>query len=184
MCNWENFLKTNKTPYNNSLRLFLLCLVYRESKIELNSWLLGHAMSAMHKKTPIVAIWLLTKLWNQGEKLLCLTPCPSTGDDSNNSGGGFTFWLMAAGSVRCWFLLKSVWLSSCNLHNFFMRMLIEYHGNSDHEVDQNSNCKRTQKKVAIVHRIHPASVQIARLDHAMEKQKQRDAEAVYKGQNP
>jgi hypothetical protein len=65
-----------------------------------------------------------------------------------------------------------------------MRKLIEYYGNSDHEVDQNSNCKRTQKKVAIVHKIHPASVQIARLDHAMEKQKQRDAEAVYKGQNP
>jgi hypothetical protein len=65
-----------------------------------------------------------------------------------------------------------------------MIMLIEYHGNSDHEVDQNSNCKRTQKKVAIVHGIHPASVQIARLNHAMEKQEQRDAEAVNKGPYP
>jgi len=48
-------------------------------------------------------------------------------------------------------------------------MLIEYHDNNDHEVDQNSNYKRTHNKIAIIYRIHPTNVQIWMLDHAMEK---------------
>jgi hypothetical protein len=48
-------------------------------------------------------------------------------------------------------------------------MLIEYHGNNDHEFDHNLNCKRTHDKIAIIYKIHPANVQIWMIDHAMEK---------------
>jgi hypothetical protein len=48
-------------------------------------------------------------------------------------------------------------------------MLIKYHGNNDHEVDQNSNYKRTHNKIAIIYDIHLANVQIWMLDHAIEK---------------
>ncbi len=48
-------------------------------------------------------------------------------------------------------------------------MSIKYHGNNDHEVDQNSNGKRIFNKIAIIHKIHPTSVQIWMLDHAMKK---------------
>jgi hypothetical protein len=68
------------------------------------------------------------------KKLLCLTPF-MTEDNSNNSRGGYTLdWLMTKGLMRCWFLLKSVWFSFCNLYNVLIRMLIECHGNNDHKL--------------------------------------------------
>jgi hypothetical protein len=59
--------------------------------------------------------------------------------------------------------------SSYNHHNFLMKMLIEYHGNIGHEVDQNSNCKRTHNKITIIHIKYSINVQVWMLDHAMEK---------------
>ncbi len=48
-------------------------------------------------------------------------------------------------------------------------MSIKYHGNNDHEVDQNSNCKKKHNKIAIIYIKHLANVQIWMFDHAMEK---------------
>jgi hypothetical protein len=43
----------------------------------------------------------------------------------------------------------------------------------DHEVDRNSNCKRTHDKIAIIYKIDFANVQIWMFDHAMEKKNRK-----------
>jgi hypothetical protein len=122
VCNWENFINEKKTP--SSMWDFAFRLVEREWK-QIISWLVRHGTSyfddvrrhQLHHYCHFqYRKWcdLLTRI-SRREKFSW--PCfqAEKPDTHNNWQRESTFLLMSAGSVRCWFLLKSVQLSSCSL---------------------------------------------------------------------